>query len=115
MFMSGDVGPAAYQVPVAAWSVYSHPMGQATKIDACKGGFWYSTASNTVPTFPTALGAFSNPYNGCRYEGPATGPGSVTCLDMSSWKTCSTATASSAVCDDGQGLDQFFAQVECEF
>ena len=53
----------------------------------------FPAASIAVSSFLTGLGAFSEgPYYGCRYKGPATAPGSVTYLDLPSWKACSPAT-----------------------
>ena len=111
-------GGVAYQyLPVNDWSVYAHAPGQATKINACKGGFWFSSAS--YDGFPTALGAFHggvpSQYSGCIYQGPKTAAGSVSCLDMSTWAACSAAPKSTQQCYNGQGFDQFTAQVECIF
>lgn len=111
MFKQGTVD----QIQLDAWTVYQHPVGEATKINACNGGFWYLSAGNTV-SFPTSLGPFTDsPYSGCRYQGPATAPGSVSCLDSPTWSACTTAPASTQLCDNGAGYDQFYAQVECEF
>lgn len=102
-------------IQLDAWTVYSHAIGQATKIDACNGGFWEDSAGDTV-SFPSSLGVFTDaPYSGCRYEGPTTAPGSVSCPDMASWTTCSAATSSTQACDNGAGEDTFIAQAECEF
>lgn len=99
-----------------AWTAYSHPIGQASKINACNGGFWESSASGPALSYPTSLGPFTgNIYSGCRYQGPSTAPGSVTCSDLPQWTDCSTATATTQLCYNGDGYDNFFPQVECEF
>lgn len=111
MFKDGTVDG----IQLDAWTVYSHPIGQATKIDACNGGFFFKTAGDTV-SFPTSLGPFNNaPYRSCRYQGPTNAPGSVSCPDMATWTTCSPATWSTQGCDNGAGEDVFIAQAECEF
>lgn len=102
------------QIQLDAWSVYSHPIGEASKINACNGGFRASSAGPSV-SFPTSLGPFTgSTYSGCMYQGPATAPGSVTCPGLSKWTDCSTATATTQLCDNGVGYDTFIPQVECE-
>ncbi len=111
MFKDGTVD----QIQLDAWSVYSHPIGEASKINACNGGFWASSAGPSV-SFPTSLGPFTeSTYSGCMYQGPATAPGSVTCPGLSKWTDCSTATATTQLCYNGAGYDSFIPQVECEF
>ena len=103
------------EIQLDAWSVYSHAIGEASKINACDGGFWWLSADADAD-FPTDLGAFQgSPYSGCFYQGPATAPGSVTCPDLPSWTQCSAAPTSSQLCYNGAGYDEFYAQVECEF
>lgn len=111
MFKNGDVDG----LTLDAWTVYSHSVGQATKIDACDGGFRCLSAS---PTFhnPTSLGPFTgNVYTGCHYQGPTAAPGSVSCSGMATWTACSEPPPSTQVCDNGAGYDSFYAQVECVF
>ena len=97
------------------WSVYSHPVGQETKINACNGGFLYMTASPTYQN-PTSLAPFpGNIYAGCQYQGPTAAPGSVSCPGMAAWTACSQPPASTQLCYNGQGYDSFYAQVECVF
>ena len=100
------------------WTVYSHAPGQASTIDACAGGFWWSSASYNG--YPTALGTFYGQSvhpdsSGCVYQGPKTAVGSVSCPDMSTWTTCSAAPVSTKACYNGAGVDEFSAQVECNF
>ena len=100
------------------WSVYSHAPGQATKINACDGGFWWSSASYSG--FPTELGAFqgkglNTEYSGCVYQGPKTAAGSVSCPGMATWTACSAAPVSTQQCYNGAGYDIFTAQAECIF
>lgn len=104
-------------VPLNAFTLYSHPIGQASKINACNGGFWFNSADpNPTAGFPTAMGPFDGKtYSGCEYRGPATAPGSVSCPDMPTWTACSKAPVSTQVCYDGSGFDSFYAQAECEF
>lgn len=116
MFKEGDI-IGAPDITLNDWTVYSHPVGQATKINACNGGFWYESAGPTVQN-PTSLGIFTgegNPYPGCQYRGPTSAPGSVSCPGMTTWTACSQAPASTAYCDNGDGEDTFFAKVECVF
>ncbi len=119
MFMSMKTG-AAPMATVNAWSIYSHSIGQASKINACKGGFWGLSASDdsTNTDYPTELGPFtevSPEYFGCIYQGPSTAVGSVSCPGMPTWTACSTATAPTQFCDVIQWFDYFTPQVECEF
>ena len=98
------------------WTAYSHPIGQASKINACNGGFWGDSASGSALSYPTSLGSFTgNIYSGCRYQGPSTAPGSVTCPDLPQWTDCSSATATTQLCYNGAGYDNFFPLVECDF
>lgn len=102
-------------IQLDAWTVYQNAVSEATRINACNGDFWCLSAGDTS-SFPTSLGPFTEaPYSGCQYQGPSTAPGSVSCLDSSTWTTCSTAPASTQVCHNGAGEDVFYAQVECEF
>lgn len=111
MFKDGTVD----QIQLDAWTVYSHQIGQATKIDACNGGFWAASAGDTI-SFPTTLGPFTeSTYSRCMYQGPSTAAGSVTCPGSPQWTKCSAATSSTQLCYNGAGYDAFTAQVECEF
>ena len=111
MFKAGDVD----QITLDAWTVYSHSVGQETKINACNGGFWGLSASPTIQN-PTSLGPFNgNIYSGCHYQGPTAAPGSVSCPGMATWTACSNAPASTQLCYNGEGYDSFYAQVECVF
>ena len=111
MFKEGTVDGIAED----AWTAYSHSIGQASKINACNGGFWDLSASGPSRNYPTSLGPFTSTFSGCRYQGPSTAPGSVTCSDLPQWADCSTATATMQLCYNGAGYDTFYPQVECEF
>ncbi|KAM0802520.1 hypothetical protein BDR22DRAFT_103551 [Usnea florida] len=100
------------------WSVYSHPPGNPTMINACDGGFFSSSASYSG--FATALGPFqghgvNTQYSGCVYQGPKTAAGSVSCPGMATWAACSAAPASTQQCANGAGYDIFTAQADCSF
>lgn len=57
-------------IPLDAWSVHSHSIGQATKRNLCSGGLWYSGAGPTL-SFPTSIGPFiGKTYARCQYQGP---------------------------------------------
>lgn len=119
MFMSMKTG-AVPMATVNAWSIYSHSVGQATKINACNEGFWQLSASDDASTtdYPTALGPFTGvapAYSGCMYQGPSTAVGSVSCPGMPTWTACSTATAPTQMCDVIEWFDYFMPQVGCEF
>lgn len=118
MYKAGAVYVGDQDLTINDWSVYSHAPGQATKINACNGGFWWLSAS--YDGFPTALGPFNggginSEYSGCVYEGPRTAAGSVSCPGMSTWTACSAAPTSTQLCDNGAGYDDFTALVECDF